>query len=231
VGLRPRFSSLTPRGQGANAEGVHSDASEVLESVTERLRERQRQRPWLLGLTSIALAQALARPEATLTRILSSFVEAGLLVYRSGYYATADFTPELSADQQSFFARAFADPAGTPPAPLRFEDLRSQIRAGAGSIPDLTPALETLFAIGSLSKVGDFVYRGAHIAAIRAQLEGALHRHGPLTVAQFRTLTGTSRKYAVPLLEFFDATGVTRRDGNLRVLRQPAPEPTPTPRL
>jgi selenocysteine-specific elongation factor len=32
-------------------------------------------------------------------------------------------------------------------------------------------------------------------------------------------LVGTSRKYAVPLLEWFDAAGVTLRSGDLRVLR------------
>jgi hypothetical protein len=32
-------------------------------------------------------------------------------------------------------------------------------------------------------------------------------------------LIGTSRKYAVPLLEYFDAIGVTIRAGDLRVLK------------
>ena len=40
-----------------------------------------------------------------------------------------------------------------------------------------------------------------------------------ITVSTFRELMGTSRKYALPLLEWFDQHGVTRRDGDLRVLR------------
>jgi selenocysteine-specific elongation factor len=37
-----------------------------------------------------------------------------------------------------------------------------------------------------------------------------------LTVSRFREALGTSRKYAVPLLEWLDARGVTRREGDLR---------------
>ena len=37
--------------------------------------------------------------------------------------------------------------------------------------------------------------------------------------ARFRDLIGTSRKYAVPLLEWFDAAGITIRNGDVRTLR------------
>ena len=42
------------------------------------------------------------------------------------------------------------------------------------------------------------------------------------TVSALREAFGTSRKYAVPLAEWLDRTGVTRRDGDLRF---PRPEP------
>jgi hypothetical protein len=38
-------------------------------------------------------------------------------------------------------------------------------------------------------------------------------------MARFRDLIGTSRKYAVPLLEWFDAVGITIRSGDVRTLR------------
>jgi selenocysteine-specific elongation factor len=42
---------------------------------------------------------------------------------------------------------------------------------------------------------------------------------GGITVSAFREALGTSRKYAVPLLEWFDQQGVTRREGDLRFPR------------
>jgi selenocysteine-specific elongation factor len=38
-----------------------------------------------------------------------------------------------------------------------------------------------------------------------------------ITVAQVRDALGTTRKHALPLLAQLDATGVTRRRGDLRV--------------
>jgi selenocysteine-specific elongation factor len=41
-----------------------------------------------------------------------------------------------------------------------------------------------------------------------------------MTAADFRDLLGTSRKYAVPLLEWLDGRGVTIRSGDYRTLRK-----------
>ncbi len=40
-----------------------------------------------------------------------------------------------------------------------------------------------------------------------------------ITVSVFREALGTSRRYALPILEYFDARGLTRRQGDYRVLR------------
>ena len=40
-----------------------------------------------------------------------------------------------------------------------------------------------------------------------------------LSVVQFKELTGTARKQAVLMLEHFDTLGLTRRQGDARVLR------------
>jgi selenocysteine-specific elongation factor len=50
-----------------------------------------------------------------------------------------------------------------------------------------------------------------------------------VTVSQVRDTLGTSRKYLLPLLAYLDASGVTRRRGDLRIPgpRLPAPDPPP----
>ena len=58
---------------------------------------------------------------------------------------------------------------------------------------------------------------GAYVLDANAVLD--LADGGPgLTVAEIRDLLGTTRKYAVPLCEYLDRAGVTRRAGDLRVL-------------
>jgi selenocysteine-specific elongation factor len=46
-----------------------------------------------------------------------------------------------------------------------------------------------------------------------------------VTVAEVRDALGTSRKYLLPLLGHLDATGVTRRRGDLRVPGPRLPSP------
>jgi selenocysteine-specific elongation factor len=194
--------------------------ADILRRAIERLEQGHLERPWAMGLTSLGLARALTAPEPALVRVLSAYVDARCLAYRRGYYATSDFQPRLSADQRAFFDSVFGTHSDAEPLQVPFDQLRALMKASTA--PELAQAFETLVADEMLIRIGDSVYRGAHIRAIRARLETALHRNGRITVAEFRDLAGTSRKYAVPLLEFFDAAGVTLRSGDVRMLRQPS---------
>jgi selenocysteine-specific elongation factor len=51
------------------------------------------------------------------------------------------------------------------------------------------------------------------------QVEEFIGREGAITVAQARDLFGSSRKYVLAFLEHLDSTGVTKRNGDERVLR------------
>jgi len=47
-----------------------------------------------------------------------------------------------------------------------------------------------------------------------------LKKHGAITVLEFKDLTQTSRKFTIPLLEYFDTTRTTVRVGETRRLRE-----------
>ncbi len=192
-------------------------AAAVLERVVQRLRESEESAPWQAGVTPRTLALDLGVPESALVRALAVAADDGRLAYHAGYYATPGFAPKLSAEQHAFFDSWFAAGAREPNVPAPHDELVAALRAS--KIPGIHQAFETLLASGALVKVHDAVYRGESIADIRNKLESALRRDKQVTMATFRDLAGTSRKYAVPLLEWFDATGVTIRSGDVRVLR------------
>ncbi|MHB8621488.1 MAG: SelB domain-containing protein, partial [Chloroflexota bacterium] len=52
-----------------------------------------------------------------------------------------------------------------------------------------------------------------------------LKRERTITVAQFRDLFQTSRKYALAFLEHLDERKITRRLGDERILGPAAPDP------
>jgi selenocysteine-specific elongation factor len=71
---------------------------------------------------------------------------------------------------------------------------------------------------GDLVRIGDFYLTRAQAQTARESVRRHIDENGPVTVAQIRDLLGTSRKYAVPLCEWLDSTGATRRHGDLRAL-------------
>jgi len=176
-----------------------------------------REAPWKMGLTSIALAKALATPETTIVRVLATYVDEGRLEYRNGYYAAPGFAPELTSEQRKFFDSTVQLDPQNPFFPVAFDDLTAALRTT--KVRGAQEAFETLLATGALVKVHDAVYRGTQVADVRARVEGALRKEGTMTMGRFRDLIGTSRKYAVPLLEWFDAAGITIRNGDIRTLR------------
>ncbi|MBJ6726155.1 selenocysteine-specific translation elongation factor [Geomesophilobacter sediminis] len=81
--------------------------------------------------------------------------------------------------------------------------------------------LNVLNRAGRVVKVkGDLFYAPAPLAEIREKLVTHLKETGEITPPQFRERTGLSRKYMIPLLEYFDQEKVTIRLGDKRVLRK-----------
>jgi selenocysteine-specific elongation factor len=77
--------------------------------------------------------------------------------------------------------------------------------------------LQILFRERKLIKINDeLVFHASAIEALRAIL--ASRTGTKFSVADFKTWTGISRKYAIPLLEFLDREHVTRREGDSRIV-------------
>ena len=184
-------------------------------SIDERIVELtsavHRTEPWSLGVTSLALARRLDVQETALLIDLARMAEAGTLVRRFGYFALPGHAVALSAHQREFFEPLLPPEGDETPAPVSFADVAAAVRSGR--VEGVSKAFDTLLAIGALVRIGDDCYRGSQLAAMQRAIGAHFRKHERLTVAEFRDLAGTTRKHAVPLLEWFDRCGVTRRDG------------------
>ncbi|HVX67528.1 MAG TPA: selenocysteine-specific translation elongation factor [Bryobacteraceae bacterium] len=76
--------------------------------------------------------------------------------------------------------------------------------------------LQMLLRRGTLVKIGEMIFHGEPLAALRGKL--ATYKGRRLSVPQFKELAGVSRKYAIPLLEYLDRERVTRREGDERLV-------------
>jgi selenocysteine-specific elongation factor len=71
---------------------------------------------------------------------------------------------------------------------------------------------------------GEMFMHARVIEDLKARLLTYASQHGPerlIDVAAFKDLAGVSRKYAIPLLEYFDREQITRRAGDKRLILKP----------
>jgi selenocysteine-specific elongation factor len=66
----------------------------------------------------------------------------------------------------------------------------------------------------------EIFYSPGALSSLRETLVTHLRKAGEITPPEFRDLTGLSRKFMIPLLEYFDQEKVTIRVGDKRVLRK-----------
>ena len=62
---------------------------------------------------------------------------------------------------------------------------------------------------------GTFVLSASLLPPLLERLRGIA---GGFTLAQVRDITGSSRKYVLPILEYLDGKGITRRVGEKRII-------------
>jgi selenocysteine-specific elongation factor len=71
--------------------------------------------------------------------------------------------------------------------------------------------------------VGDgIVFTPDQIVVAETQLRRTLAQGDSISLAEYRDVLGTTRKYAQALLEYFDRQRVTRRIGDRRIVIGPA---------
>ncbi|MDE3258567.1 MAG: selenocysteine-specific translation elongation factor [Gemmatimonadota bacterium] len=113
------------------------------------------------------------------------------------------------------------------------EEILDLLRAARAAPPDLNEigvhlakdTAEVHAVAAAMQAMGEIVRFDENLVFLPRTLEeieqglvSFLQRNREMSVSAFRDLVGTTRKYAVPLLNYFDNKGVTLRKGDVRVL-------------
>jgi selenocysteine-specific elongation factor len=124
----------------------------------------------------------------------------------------------LGIDQEEISQKiqsAYRDSGLQPPY---FKELSKELSVEGSRAKDV---LMVLVKDAKLVKVKeDLFFDAAAVDSLRTKLVDFLNRNGEINTPQFKEMTGVSRKYLIPLLEFFDAKNVTIRVGDVRKLRR-----------
>ena len=204
---------LTSAETVVDRQAVLAEATRLAEVV----RRYHEEHPLDPGMSLQALRAAVgtpAPPSAVTDAVLELAVKSGKLEVAGSVARQPRWRPALDAratDASEKLARRLADARWQVPtvAELEREFPGFPVRA----------LLSHFARTGTVEPIDAERYaaKGA-LAEFRAALEGALAELGSATPAELRDRFGLTRKYLIPLLEWADRRGVTRRAGDARVL-------------
>ncbi len=199
---------------------IHAEAyANLRRLVLEQLGGYHQTHPLKAGMPSEELKSKFpARINAKLPiQVMNQMVKAEELVLEDNLVRLAGHQVSLAIDQAELkrkIEKAYVEGGITPPY---FKEVCQQLGTNPGAAQEI---LRLMVEDDLLVKVKeDLYFHRPAIEDLKARLVTFLKENGTITTPQFKDMTGASRKYVIPLAEFFDATRVTIRVGDNRQLR------------
>ena len=205
---------LLERGEstpGTDAWAMARPAWQTLEQrATRILAEYHGRYPLRAGIPREELKSRLHLPARLFNGMIHKMSTENAL--REASHAIALATHEIRFDQQQRseidrLMRRFAENPYGPPSLKECQDL-----AGDEIVAALVSSGQVIAASSEV------LFRKEDYDSMVAKIRAVLEEKGQITLAETRDLFHTSRKFAQALLEHLDASGITRRSGDSRVL-------------
>jgi selenocysteine-specific elongation factor len=150
-------------------------------------------------------------PEAVARDLADHLVDLGVLVRVSGGVALADHVDEATRAREQRADRLVEALLAHPFAPPDLDDL---VREHGLDRREVT----ALVGEGRVVRCGPVTFAREAIDQAVEALRPLAAGGASFTASQAKTAWGTTRRYAIPLLEHLDRTGATRFDGQTRRL-------------
>ncbi|MFC1798421.1 selenocysteine-specific translation elongation factor [Thermodesulfobacteriota bacterium] len=149
--------------------------------------------------------------------LLNQVVKSEAIVQTEDTVRLSSHSVSLGADQSDIRKKIITAYLGSDLTPPYFKELCKTLKLDLGPAKDV---LMLLLKEGVMVKAKEelFFHQEA-IDRLKGKLIDFFAAHDELTTPQFKEMTGVSRKYLIPLLEYFDAQNVTIRVGDVRKLR------------
>ncbi|MGO9108838.1 MAG: selenocysteine-specific translation elongation factor [Thermoguttaceae bacterium] len=192
-------------------------AAEAGERLLGQLAKYHRGAPESPGMTWEQLGEACPWPKPVLEALVRLLTSKGRLVQHNQRLARAEHRPtfhdrdaaHLEAIESCFRQQGFAPPSAA--------ELTEKIGISPAAIDKLLGILQEH---QRLVAVGDgLLFHRETIEHARRLLVEHIQKEGRMESVKFKYLLDTTRKFALPLLDYFDRTGLLRRVGNTRFLK------------
>ena len=205
-------------GSGDKTFEIHTDrlealAKSVLRTITNEVVRHQPRRslPKPTLLTACRSISALNILEC----VLQHLIQKKLLIQIGGNLGPADLQVQLTKQQRKALEevlRQFSESGATPPTNKELADSTGR------KLAEIDQLLNLSVEDGLIIRVADgLFFTPQTLDDLRVKCRETIDAVGPATMAQLRDAWGVTRKFAVPLCEYFDTLRITKRDGDNRV--------------
>jgi len=198
---------------------LHADAvARLRRLVTDSLEHFHRAQPLRSGMSREELrVRAANADERVFAHVLGAMAAEAIVRVDRDKVSLASHELRLSPAQQTALERVereFREAAAAPPSP-------EEALGRAGLTGDEQHELfQLLLESRKLVRVKESLFfHTAALEAIQDKLVALLRERKEIGPGDIKDLLGISRKFAIPLLEYFDSRRVTARVGERRVLR------------
>ncbi len=202
---------------------VHSLVlGELCQQVEKVLRRLHQQNPLQRAIQTARLMQSFdyLKAPAVVNAVLTRMAAEGQIRWTEAGVALSGCGPQLSKREQILIEEIIETIRQAGVSPPGIAELKSQATKNQASVPQLVALAE---AEGHLVRINDDLFLHSEaFDRIKNTLAERMADGQGLTLSQIREILETSRKFAVPVCEHLDRIGFTRREGDLRVLADPA---------
>ena len=198
---------------------IHAEFyNKAKEEIVAILGDYHRRFPLKKGLIKEELRSRMAGniKEKLFNQLINDLIQETLIVRDQDTIRAKDHRIKLHKEQEELRSQIEQIYLKEGLEPPYFKDLGQNIKEGGGM--DL---LEIMVKDGTLIKVKeDLFFHKKVIEELNRRLVDFIKERGEITTPELKKLTGVSRKYTIPLIEYFDKIQLTVRIGDKRILRK-----------
>lgn len=199
---------------------IHRDTNtDVQQKLLDIVDHFHRDKPESPGLSVEQLYEESKLKKNVFDGLVEQLVSQCKLTERKHRLALPEHRETFSDDQQELLHQIESLFTSRPFKPPKNDEVIQHTRA----TPDkVQKALKILIEQEHLIRVDkDLFFHREAVEKARKMLVSYIKEHGGLESVKFKYLLDTTRKFAIPLLDYFDRIGVTRRAGYTRHLKNP----------
>lgn len=203
-----------------NRRLIHSEIVQSLKQIIlGSLSDYHQRFPLKTGMSKEELAAQLPKPvDGKLYNfVLRELSEEEAIVQQLEWVRLASHKIDLTKEEEVIRQKTEKAFQGAGLQPPFFKEVAAKLPGTPRQHQDV---LEWMLSQGILVKVKeDLYFHSTALEDLKQNLVAFLREHGEISAPQFKEITQASRKYTIPLLEYFDAQRVTIRIGDVRRLR------------